>query len=161
MAQDVTVRGRAHGGETIEASASERTALSKLEVVLDNQNEQEDQSHPILLGVDGETIELPSSVVQGLRQIVSHLLKDRALTVVPLHKELTSQEAADLLNVSRPFLIGLLEQGAIPYVRTGKHRRIRLNDVLEYKKQRDASRRQALDRLTELSQDYGLDRYQD
>jgi excisionase family DNA binding protein len=81
--------------------------------------------------------------------------------MVPIQKELTTQAAADLVNVSRPFLIGLLEQGEIPYVTTGKHRRIRFSDVIAYKTRRDATRRQALDRLSELGREYGLDRYQD
>jgi excisionase family DNA binding protein len=96
-----------------------------------------------------------------LDQVVRELLQGHAVGVVPLHKELTTQEAADLLGVSRPFLIGLLERGEVPYVTTGKHRRIRFSDLMEYKRRRDATRRQALDRLTELSQEYGLDRYRD
>ncbi len=80
---------------------------------------------------------------------------------LPIDQELTTQEAADLRNVSRPFLIGLLQPKEIPFVMTGTHRRIRLSDVIEYKQRRDATRHEALDRLTELGQEYGLDRFGD
>jgi excisionase family DNA binding protein len=119
------------------------------------------QPHRIFLSADGERAELPRPVFVLLDQVVRELLQGHAVGVVPLHKELTTQEAADLLGVSRPFLIGLLERGEVPYVTTGKHRRIRFSDLMEYKRRRDATRRQALDRLTELSQEYGLDRYRD
>jgi excisionase family DNA binding protein len=148
--------------EPITANANEQDALREIEKILSKAKPvQSTQDCPIFIGTDGEKVELPPSVFLLLRQNLPHLLKGHALTVVPLHKELTTQEAADLLNVSRPFLIGLLERGQIPYVTTGKHRRIRCRDVVEYKKLRDATRRQALDHLTELSQEYGLDRYGD
>lgn len=76
--------------------------------------------------------------------------------VIPVDEELTTQEAADILNVSRPYLVSLLEQGVIPFVKTGTHRRIPLGDLLEYKTRRDAQRRKALTELTQLSQELGL-----
>ncbi|HEY7832450.1 MAG TPA: helix-turn-helix domain-containing protein [Ktedonobacterales bacterium] len=75
---------------------------------------------------------------------------------MPLNKELTTQEAADLLNVSRPFLIKLLEQGGVPFAKTGSHRRIRFSDLMAYKHRRDADRQRALARLTQMSQEVGL-----
>jgi excisionase family DNA binding protein len=93
--------------------------------------------------------------------MVPQLRQGHALTLVPLHRELSTQQAADLLGVSRPFLIGLLEQGAIPHTKVGKHRRVVLDHVLAYKRQRDAGRRQALKRLTELGQELRLDEYDD
>lgn len=148
--------------EPIAAAANEQDALREIERILSKANQvRSAQFRPMFIGTDGEKIELPPSIFLLLRQNLPHLLKGHALTVVPLHKELTTQEAADLLNVSRPFLIGLLERGEIPYVTTGKHRRIHFSDLIEYKKRRDASRRQALDRLAELGQEYGLDRYDD
>ncbi len=116
---------------------------------------------PKLVGPDGDTIDLPESIFRLLRQIVPHLKKGHALTVVPLHKELSTQQAADILNVSRPFLIGLLERGEIPYTKVGKHRRIRFDHLIAYKRRRDTDRREILKRLTELGQELGLDRYDD
>ena len=162
MARELEEREVATAHEPMTATVDEQVALRGVEKLLDKAT----QGHcvkqgSIVLRFEGEEIELPRSVVLLLCRIVPHLRKGHALTVVPFHKELTSQEAADILNVSRPFLIGLLERGEIPYVTTGKHRRIRLGDLMEYKKRREAIRRQSLSRLTELSQEYGLDRYED
>ncbi len=109
-----------------------------------------------LTAPDGRGVELPLSVVRLLHDLVHHLAHDRAVSIVPLHKELTTQQAADLLNVSRPHLISLLERGELPYTRPGKHRRIKFSDVMEYKHRRDQSEKEALDELAQLSQDLGL-----
>lgn len=76
--------------------------------------------------------------------------------MVPADQEMTTQQAADLLNLSRPYLIKMLERGDIPYTKTGTHRRVRLSDVISYKTRRDATRDEALTQLTQLSQDMGL-----
>ena len=78
------------------------------------------------------------------------------MSLVPLKQELTTQEAANLLNVSRPFLIKLLEQGEIPYIKVGSHRRIRFEDLMAYRQQRDLKRRQSLKELTQFSQHEGF-----
>lgn len=114
-----------------------------------------------LVAPDGQSVELPESVFHLIQRVVPHLRRGQAVVTIPLHTELTTQEAADLLNVSRPFLIGLLDRQEIPYVKTGTHRRIRFDDLIAYMRIRDTSRRQALDRLTRLSQEYGLDAYED
>lgn len=143
---------------TVSAAPGEQDVLRDVEDLL---RQTTAQRRPRLVGADGEAIEIPEPVYRLLRQMVPHLLKGHALTLVPLHQQLTTQEAADLLNVSRPFLIGLLERGEVPYTKTGKHRRIRYGDLMQYKRQRDATRRRALDRLAELGQEFGLDAYQD
>jgi excisionase family DNA binding protein len=78
------------------------------------------------------------------------------VSVVPAHAELTTQQAADMLNVSRPFLIGLLEAGEIDYRKVGKHRRVKAASLLDYMRHDDQRRRQAADELTALTQDMGL-----
>ena len=80
----------------------------------------------------------------------------QAVSVVPANAELTTQQAADLLNVSRPFLIGLLNAGEIDYRLVGKHRRIRAESLLAYIRADDQRRRQTADELTALNQEMGL-----
>lgn len=111
---------------------------------------------PKLVGPAGEEIPLPASVHRALRQVVHRLAQRDAVVVWPVQKDLTTQEAADLLNVSRPYLIQRLERGEIPYTKTGSHRRVKLSDLLAYRDRRDAERHAALDRLTQLSEELGL-----
>jgi len=110
-----------------------------------------------LLAPDGARIELPPTIYAVLRRVLPTLAEGAAVGLVPLHRELTTQQAADVLSVSRPFLIKLLEQGDIPFARTGAHRRLRLSDVLAYRQRRDAARAQALDALTALADEHGYD----
>ncbi|MDQ5825464.1 MAG: helix-turn-helix domain-containing protein [Chloroflexota bacterium] len=109
-----------------------------------------------LVGPHGEDLLLPASLFQLLRQAVAELAHGQVVTLVSCSKELTTQQAANLLGVSRPYLIKLLEQGEIPFVRTGTHRRILFDDLMAYKERRDAGRRKDLASLTQLSQELGL-----
>jgi excisionase family DNA binding protein len=130
---------------------NERPALNNIGYLLENTSYV-----PKLVGPHGEEIELPQSLFIMLRQIVHYLLNGRAVTIVPLNKELTTQEAADILNVSRPYLIKLLEQEMIPYTKIGTHRRIRFTDLLEYKKRHDEELQRGLEEITRLSEEMGL-----
>jgi len=103
-----------------------------------------------------ETIELPSAAVKLLKAALDAMASGRAVTLLPHDAEITTQEAADCLNVSRPYLIQLLEAGRIPYRKVGTHRRIRLEDVRRYKETIDAARRKALDELAAEAQELGL-----
>ncbi len=109
-----------------------------------------------LVGPGGEEVVLPPSLFRALQAAVDALSRGEAVTIAPIHKELTTHEAADLLNVSRQYLVRLLDEAQIPYAKTGTHRRIRFGDLMAYKEQRDAKRRRGLDELTQLSQDLGL-----
>lgn len=113
-------------------------------------------AHPKLVGMDGEEIPLPDSVYQALRQVIHQMAAGRAISLVPYDRYLSTQEAADLLNVSRPYLYTLLDGGQIPYIKVGTHRRIKFEDLMAYKQSRDSQRRQALSELGSLSQDLGF-----
>lgn len=108
-----------------------------------------------LVGPGGEAIEIPPSVFHVLERVVEVLARGDSITVVPIGKELTTQQAADLLNVSRQYLVRLLDEKRIPFRKTGKHRRLRIEDVLAFKERRDKDRRADLRELTQLSQELG------
>jgi excisionase family DNA binding protein len=109
-----------------------------------------------LVDADGSPVEVPGEIVAVLKTIVHHLRAGNGISIVPLHAELTTVEAAELLNVSRPHLIKLLESGAMPFRKVGTHRRVRLVDVLAYRDRQDAESRQALDELTRHAEELGL-----
>lgn len=103
-----------------------------------------------------EPVVLPAAAVRLLGALLTELAKDNAVTLMPHHAELTTQEAADLLNVSRPFLVELLESGQLPHHKVGTHRRVRFSDLMTYKKRRDAESEAALRELSARSQDMNL-----
>ncbi|WP_166364224.1 helix-turn-helix domain-containing protein [Pseudomonas akapageensis] len=98
-------------------------------------------------------IELPTSALRLLVDILGEIAIGNAVKVVPIHAELTTQEAADLLNVSRPHLVKLLEEGALLFTKTGRHRRVRFSDLMAFKQRRDEDSRQAMESLTQLDQE--------
>ncbi|HEY4242695.1 MAG TPA: helix-turn-helix domain-containing protein [Kofleriaceae bacterium] len=108
-----------------------------------------------LRGPDGESIELPESIFYLLKEVVDVMARGDAITVVPIGRELTTQQAADLLNISRQYLVRLLEGGELVFRKVGTHRRLRIEDVLAYKARRDREREDALDALTALSEEIG------
>lgn len=106
-----------------------------------------------LVGPDGETMEIPASAFHALKLVVQGMARGQTMTLVPHGKELTTQEAADLLHVSRPHLVKLLDEGAIDHYKVGTHRRVRIEDVLAYRERRATVRRAKLDELTRLSEE--------
>ncbi len=112
-----------------------------------------------LLVIDGDTrIQVPVKALRLLVDILAQMAQGNAVSVVPIHAELTTQEAADYLNVSRPFLVGLLERGALPFRKVGTHRRVRFQDLLAYEQQQRAQQEAALAELARQAQELGLDR---
>ena len=102
------------------------------------------------------TLVLPTSALRLLVDILGELAIGNAVKVVPVHAELTSQEAADLLNVSRPHLVKMLEEGAIPFTKTGRHRRIRFSDLMAFKQRRDEESQEAMEALAQQAQELGM-----
>ena len=107
-------------------------------------------------GEEETSIALPTASVRLLMQVLSELGKGRAVSVAPTDVEVTTQQAADLLNVSRPYLVGLIDKGELPVRKVGNQRRLPLADVLEYKDRTRANRLEALRELTALDQELGL-----
>jgi len=108
-----------------------------------------------LVGPKGETIPLPESVFYVLERVAEVMARGDSITVVPVGREVTTQQAADLLNVSRQYLVRLLDEGRIPYRKTGKHRRLRIEDVLSFKATRDKDRRAGLRELSRMTEEFG------
>jgi excisionase family DNA binding protein len=101
-------------------------------------------------------VEVPVSALRLLVDILTELGDGNTVKLIPVHAEMTTQEAADVLNMSRPTLIKRLDEGVIPYHRSGNRRKVAYMDVVAYKKTVDDKRLQALDELSELDQSLGL-----
>ena len=99
---------------------------------------------------------LPVAAVRLLRDLLREMAQGHAVSLVPMHAELTTQQAADALNVSRPYVVKLLESGALPHRKVGTHRRVRYDDLLRYKHAIDAKRLEALKKLQDESEELGL-----
>ncbi|MDQ6727267.1 MAG: excisionase family DNA-binding protein [Actinomycetota bacterium] len=107
-------------------------------------------------GPDQQPIEVPASVVEVLADVLDHLQRGERVRVIADDEEITTQQAADLLNVSRPYLVGLVDRGEIPSGKVGARRRLKLADVLLYREVDQARRRQAVADLAAEAQELGL-----
>jgi excisionase family DNA binding protein len=104
----------------------------------------------------GEVLVLPVSAFRLLVHILTEMAQGNAVTLIPIHAELTTEQAAEVLNVSRPFLVKLLDEGKIPGHKIGTQRRVPFSDLMAYKKQIDQQRLKALEELSALDQELGL-----
>jgi excisionase family DNA binding protein len=119
---------------------------------------EDDGARFVLLNREtGHTTEIDETVYELLRQLLINLAQNRPVSIIPFNHELTTHQAADLLNVSRGYVLKLLEQNAIPHRKVGTHRRIRLEDLLAYKDKMRADGDNAVDELAQISQELGLD----
>jgi excisionase family DNA binding protein len=103
-----------------------------------------------------KTVKLPAAAVRLLVRILEEMARGNAVTLIPVHAELTTQQAADMLNISRPSLIQLLDEGKIGYRRVGAHRRVGFKSLMKYKRHADAARRAALAELAAYDQELGI-----
>lgn len=105
---------------------------------------------------DGPDIELPGAAVELLVHLLTQMAEGNAVTLIPVHAELTTQQAADLLGVSRPFFVKLLDAEKIPCRKVGTHRRVLFKDLMRYKEQMDGKRHEVLDELTKQGQELDM-----
>jgi excisionase family DNA binding protein len=113
-------------------------------------------SFRVLDTAKGETLRIPAVAAKMLVRILEEMARGNAVTLIPVHAELTTQEAADLLTISRPSLIQLLDEGKIEYRKVGTHRRVRFESLMNYKRKADAARRAALAELAAYDQEIGI-----
>jgi len=119
----------------------------------------EEPTYQVQVLHDGELSEVlavPAAAMQLLANILAEMAQGNAVTVTPIQEEITTQQAADLLNVSRPFFVQLLDEGEIPFRKVGTRRRVRLQDVMDYKRDLYEKRLQTLNELTAYDQELGL-----
>src|SRR5258707_864478 len=110
----------------------------------------------IVDGPSRQTVKIPAAAVRMLVRILEEMANGNAVTLIPVHAELTTQEAADMLNISRPSLIQLLEEGRIDFRKVGTHRRVRFEALMAYKRKADADRRAVLAKLAAYDQELGI-----
>jgi excisionase family DNA binding protein len=130
-----------------------RTARRIREYLADRPDED-----PLEIHIEGAdtVLVVPRAGAAMLAQAFAVLAEGGGVYLVPSQAQLTTQEAAEMLNVSRPYLIGLLESGAIPFRKVGRHRRVAFADLMEYKRQFEQGAREAADELSNLGQEIGL-----
>jgi excisionase family DNA binding protein len=106
---------------------------------------------PALVGPDRKSIPIPESIYKILLQVIGYMSQGKAVSVIPIMQELTTQQAANILGVSRPFLVDLLGRGEIEFHKTGTHRRIYLKDLMAYREKRDQERKRVLAEMANQS----------
>jgi excisionase family DNA binding protein len=136
------------------ASAAQQPA--NRETNLDDLDQLLRSNQQIVVMAPGRTgVELPESVIEILRQAVGYMLQGKAVTLTPVHRNLTTQEAADLLGVSRPFLVELLAKKEIPFHLVGTHHRIYLEDLLRFRERRDKGRKEIINQMAREAMENG------
>ncbi len=139
----------------VEATTEERGLLQDVQKML-SQAALAPKATAALVGPDGRSIPLPEPLFQILRYAAGMLVRGERITLAPVTNDLSTQEAADLLGVSRPHLIKLLDSGEIPFTKTGRNRRVRFGDVNTFRRKRDAERRERLRDLIRQTEELGL-----
>ena len=115
-----------------------------------------DSAQPVSARFGNETVDVPAPAVRLLREILDRMAHGKGVALTSLHAELTTRQAAELLQVSRTHLVQLLDEGRIPCRMVGSHRRVRAEDILAWRRETESRRREALDALTARDQELGL-----
>lgn len=133
-------------------SGAEIENANQLRQIIASIIRDDEASHIELSLSEGKKAEITllPALSKTLLEVLRHIGSGRAVTIVPVNVHLSTQRAADLLNVSRPYFVKLLENEKIPYTKVGRHRRVKAADVFAYKQQRDAVRDKALSDLAEM-----------
>ena len=137
--------------ESVFVEEQDRALIAQLEELFSLE-----PSQAKLVGSNGKEVKIPEPVYRMLRDIVRLMASGQRVSIVSHNCQLTTQEAAEILNVSRPFLVKLLEAGEIPYIKVGSHRRVIFQDLMNYKEQRKVKRQKGLKEITQFLQDEGF-----
>lgn len=137
----------------------QQIARANSEVIEQIVRKHSKSTQPVTLGVVGEDMQvsIPLPAFHFLSTILKHMAQGKAVSIIPSDAEVTTQQAADMLNVSRPHIVKLLEEGALPFRKVGTHRRIKLRDLDIYRQNMEKEREEALTELTRISQELDLD----
>ena len=148
---------RTHTDPTI-PTAQEAVLARQLKEALERNPDAADSMRVEVTGVGKttSTLELPRAAAMLLVRMLGEMAKGNAVSLVPTETEITTQQAADLLNVSRPYLVGMIERGELPARMVGNQRRLPLVDVLAYKADNQAKRLEVLAEMTAIDQELGL-----
>jgi excisionase family DNA binding protein len=132
-------------------TACEQHTLEKIAKLL-----IDDTPVSLLVGSEVEAIELPKPLLQILKHIIHHMTQDNVVYILRGESMLSTQEAADILDASRPYVVKLLDEGKIPFTEVGVHQQIRIDDLMKFKKQMEKEQEEALNEITRISQELGL-----
>lgn len=131
-----------------------RAALVQLNAALSADSHTETVS--VSVNSSPDVVDLPFGIASILQEVLANFAAGNFVGIVPMHAELTTQQAADLLNASRPYIVKLMDEGKLPMHKVGTHRRVYASELRDYQHQRDLEAREAADELSRLTEDMGL-----
>lgn len=152
---------RRKGRKVIASQGGEHVAVTRLAGMLNRSRGTKARHGVQIIDADGQHVDLPAPLADVMARAAALLAEGLSVLVVAEDEMLSTQDAAALLNVSRQYVVRLVDRGALPAVKVGNHRRLRARDVEAYKAERDTDRDAALDRLAAMSEEiggYGLGR---
>jgi excisionase family DNA binding protein len=150
-----TTEGRNIAPGTVDAQTAQRALHRIRDYLAHNDDDTTDIKIVGEIGTNDPLV-LPRETVEMFAAILATIARGQGVQIMPVDTEVSTQKAAEMLNVSRPYLIGLLEGGKIPYRHVGRHRRVKFDDVMEYKREDDRKRKEAADALAALDEELGL-----